>query len=256
MNREQLEALWGQLTGDWTDPKAVQMAVDTLKSKAHWLFQGIFNQGHAAATAENKSTIERLEGELETAKTTAERERKAKEKAQEGNPDAAKVREELEGQISQLNDQLKAERDGRKQDKLDGALKRAEADLIAELSTRVDPVIARAHVHDPATQARLRAAVSEDGEARVEVLQKGLTIPMTHEKPLTALAEEIATAVPEKYHVSNADRGAGTRGGTGSGGTRTSVFDKIREEAAERNKEREERAAERTGAARLGVVGR
>lgn len=254
MKREELEALWGQLSGDTSDKEFVQTALETLKGKAHWLFQAIFNQGHSAATAENKGTIERLEGELATATKAAEKERKAREKAEAENPDAAKVRAELETQISTLTADLEAERTGRKQDRIDGAKRRAMTDLTALVSSRLtDPVLARAYAAEHAD--RIRVVLNEDGTERVEVLQNGLSIPMTQEKPLEALADEVKGKVDVKYHATSADRGGGSRGGSGgSGPTGGTVYDRIREKAEQERKQAEERTSERSGAKRLGVL--
>lgn len=183
-----------------------------LRSKAHALYQQVYNEGHSTATTASEEKLRKAEearGAAEAAQKEAEQ--KAREQTK-GSEDAEKVRAEKDAEIQKLQ-ATHEERLSKLADRLDGERRaRVKADLRATLTAqKVDPDYA-----DFIVEKHLaRVGFDEDGNARV--LQAGLSIPYANvpegKTHLDLLAEEIHKAVPKKFI------GAAVQGGSGAPGS-------------------------------------
>lgn len=195
-------------------------AIKGLQEMAHPIYQAVFDTGHAIATADKQKEIDRLSGELATAKHQFD---ELKERsADKGEPATwQKEKTDLTTRVTELELEVKdAKKEGKEALKTERH-RRAVSDFRTKLiGLRVDPIIADALAEKKDIQERIRH--KEDGS--VEVLQAGKTIPYAAsdddgKTPLDLLADEVFAKIDKKFVAANADRGSGQQnGGEGAGG--------------------------------------
>lgn len=222
--------------------------VQMLQTKAHPLWQGIFNQGHSTATAQAKKDREKVETDLQAANAAVEKAKADIAKLEEKAPDMAKLRTQYETQIQELQQKLKAAEDGvsgiKRETTLEMQLKELQSKLIA---AKVHPRIAKIVISDK--EIRDRLTINDDGS--VTVKQHGKDIPMvvaSGQDVLDALATEIAGGLGPELLSGSGDRGTGLTGGSPAKGS-SAFFDQIRKDAMEERKvtEKPKPATERLG---------
>lgn len=217
----------------------VDDVVKALQSNAHGIWQEIWNLGHANKTAAVKTDLETKETELTTAKAATSKLEGQLEQLRSSQPDTAKVREQYDTEIKELND---------KHDKVVADLKtsRATSEVDREIATFQSRLVAAgadpdyAEVLAQKSSNRERFRHEENG---VQILQAGKDIPIAAGDGKTALdvmVDEVISTIPARFVNSKADKGTGQRTNQqGAGGGSGTVYDRIREE---RKTEREKSA--------------
>jgi hypothetical protein len=154
----------------------------------------------------------------------------------ESQPDAAKIREQYDAEIKDLEAKHAKEVAGLKDDRSKSEVDREVSAFQSRLvSLGMDPDYAEVQAQKKADRFRF-----EDGKG-VQIMQEGKEIPITagdDKTPLDVLAEAVVAAVPARFINSKADKGTGHRTHQqGTGGAGGSVYDRIREDRkAEREK--------------------
>lgn len=203
-----------------------------LQSGAQTIYQGIFDKGHANATARHQSDktvlearVTDLDGQLR------ERDEKIK-KLEAKTPETAELQRQHEAKILELTNTHKQELKQREDTLSSERMLRAESDLRAKLRGRVDSDYVEVLITKTREAKRLR--LDKDGKA--EALQADSGIPFAAASGKTSidlLADELFTGTPLKFQTSAVDGGSGTEGG-GSGGSGSQFYEGIREDAEKR----------------------
>lgn len=226
-----LQELLAKLREIAPQPEAFASA---LKEAAQGLYQHIFDAGHAVATARFNADKTALEGQLENANKAKEKAERRVAQLEAEKPDVQKIRDEYKEEIERLTRE--------KQEALDAGEARVRAVLDSRAVSDLKAVLIGEHGVDSVyaevladrAKARIHHVPVKDkpGEHNLEVLVEGKTIPIQTDKPLAALASEIAEKVDAKFKTGKVDTGAGTRtGGAGGGGN---IFSKVREDVKKR----------------------
>lgn len=209
--------------------------LSALQSKAHGVYQAVFDKGHRNATARLNDQKEALEGqvarltsELETAQTRLE-------EATSNQPDVSAIHQQYKDEIKGLKEEHKDALDNLRAanvaEKREGAKARLKA-LLASDDFGVDSDYADLQVERAADRIR----VTDEGG--IEILQAGKDIPYSPgegQDALSLLATEIRNGTPEKFVTVKADRGSNIGNG-GAGGRAGSVYEQIRAKAEEARK--------------------
>lgn len=197
-------------------------AADALKQHAQPLFQLIFNQGHSAATAANKSKLDALNGQLEeltSGRTTLESELEELRKKQ---PDLEKWKEEKEAALLRQAEAHKAETERLRQAIRDRVTGNERLQLVNALVNKgVDKWMAEKVVGQDELR-RLGVQLGEDGSPSVRYYQPDGETPLALSdgvKPHDVIAQDIIGSMPEALRPRNGQRGsnlasAGTGGRT------------------------------------------
>ena len=211
---EILKELAAYVGDDKAKAKEVREAMRASDGGSKLVAQSLIDVGQGGKAAELQGKITKLEGELATAtESLAERDTEI-ETLKAKVPDAAKIEADLkekhQKKLDDLKGQLKA-----KDETLRGALKRGSlAKLVSQLSTKhgVDPEYAQEVL---AAKYGANVDVQDDGSVVVKGLD-GLPIDgATEDERIAALAGEVRKGVNPRYVLTNADSGAGVRGGNG-----------------------------------------
>lgn len=193
----------------------------------------IFRRGFAEAEGRYKPRAEEAEAKVTAAEAKAQAAEQKLQEAQGKQPDVEKLNADwqakYERDLAAKDAELESEKAARKQERESRKL----ADLRAELGAISDPQYAEYL----ATKHIGRIRDKDDGT--VELLEEGSEVlPVQLPKGKTAyqhLAAEILQRVAPDRKTSEVDGGGGVdRGGGGSTG---SIYDRIREQAKERQKE-------------------
>lgn len=226
------------------DPAAVAAA---LRKGAQPIYQAVFDKGHATATAARAQAEKTLQDEV--ARLTGELEAAVAEKGEQ--PDVQKIRSDYQEQEARLKQELKDTKAAAATTLHNALRERDVKDVQARLVAQgVEPEYAELQAQKAA--GRLQYQVTDSGTV-LEVYQAGKQIVLQADDPLGALAAEITAAVPPKWKTSTADGGGGFNGGGGGGAGGGNLYDRIRQEAQERQKARAEGAGP-PAAARLGLA--
>jgi hypothetical protein len=216
------------------------------------LYQGVFDAGHAAATAKGNEKVTELQASLTAKSDEVTKLTQEVTALKADKPDIvaveAKYQKDITGLQAQLKEEKLARRDERRQWHVSQAHTRLQSALV---EAGVDPEYAELLLSKEDIKKRFKVVTSGD-EVTIEVLKEGSeTIPLQADNPTKAFADELRRNVKPQFIRSNGDRGSGASGG-GDGGGGKSVYDRIREEA----KGTQEAGSKVTsGAQRLGILG-
>lgn len=224
----------------------------------HEVFQEVNDRGHSAATKAKQADLDRVSGELTTAKSQLDEATRKLAGIQEA-PDVATMRAKYEADEKKLREETE-QRLANKDKEWEGKVKEkeealtttrlsvAKQELVRRLTADplgVDPEYAETVlVARPDVTGRLK--VEADGS--VKVLKKGSTdmfiAAAEGRTPLDHLAEELGEGVDAKWKVAGTGRGSGTTGSSGGSGTnKAAEFEaararvKTREEAGKKARE-------------------
>lgn len=197
----------------------------TIKEIAQPLYQVVFNRGHSTATQSLKQEKDTLEANLATANTRVTQLTTDLETERKKSPDVASVREQYEGQVTQLKEQLKEAKRTHATDVKSLLHDQQLAALKVKLAGKLDAD----YIDIQAEKHKQRIQVAED--KKITVLQDGQNIPIASDDPISALADEIVQKSPAKFVVSGVGAGAGVNNGAGAGGGTKTVFDRVRDDA-------------------------
>lgn len=234
-------------------PKADEFA-DALKEGAGSHYQTIFNRGHKHATEENKGKLKTLEDEVERERDRAAKAETRAAKLKEDQPDVSAITQEYKDKIADLETQLEEAQEGGTRRVQDVLRSQSQSDLVAllmgENMGKVDETYARVLARDNIGRVRHEPLKDDPGKFRVQVMAEGSeNIPIQADKPLEALAKELAENVPAKFKDAKVDNGSRT-GGSGGGGGGNELYSDIRKEV----KDKQEGGAKRESAAdRMGL---
>lgn len=215
-----------------------------LKEGAQPLYQAVFDLGHRLATKENKDKIRDLETERDTEKQRANGLQTKLEEAEKAQPDLAAVRKQYDAELTAKADEIKELKKAHKAE-IKGARLEAKRENLRALLNGIDPDYADIQVR------KHEGRLDFDNEGNLIVLQDGKKIPIQADDPLKALADEIRTATPPKFVVSNADGGSGTETGGANNNRGAAIYEKIRKDVKEA--EKGEGGARKSAAERLGA---
>jgi hypothetical protein len=204
MNPELLAAI--KLLAAFPDRAVVLKGLqDEAAGLRHEIFQAGHDVGYGKGKAELKTatdTVTELQGKLTKADADLVEARKA-------NPDVAKIHEGYQTQLKAKDEELLAERGKAKAERIAGAGKDLETQLIG---LGVEKTMAKMQAREHAD----RLTLAEDGT--LQVLQPGLVVPYApsgEKSGMVQLAEAIRAKVPALYIVSGADGGSGDQGAGG-----------------------------------------
>lgn len=221
-----------QLLTELTTFADTNALVEAIKKKAKTIYQPIFNDGHAAATATHTEKQTKLQEQLDTAKADLKVAKDDLKKLQETQPDVAELHKEygkkiqgLEANIEDLKTQQVAERRSVRKEKV-------IAKVRDELSKVVLPEYAQALTDTDTFKAR----VDFDDKDLPRLMQADLKLPFAggEDDQVKAVVEELAKNVPAKLRRSDVDAGTGRPGSTGGGASGKEYYQRIRDEAAAR----------------------
>lgn len=199
-----------------------------LKEISQPLYQVVFNRGHSTATASNGDKVTQLETQLAAANTRATQLTTDLENERKKTPDVAAVREQYEGQVAQLQQQLKDANKAHKTEVKDLLHSAQVAAVKVKLAGRLDAD----YIDIQAEKHKGRIQVADD--RKVTILQDGQNIPIASDDPVAALADEIVQKSPAKFVLSSVGAGGGSNNGSGAGagaGGGKDVFSRVREDA-------------------------
>ena len=215
-----------------------------LKETAQPLYQKLYNAGHSDATKSSKQKQADLEKQLADEQAAKQAAEEQAAELREKQPDIAKLNEQWQAKLAA---QKKKDDERYEQEKTARQTEREarkKSDLKAAL-TGLDP----AYIEIAAERHADRIRYGEDG--KVQLLEENSEVPVQlgdGKTPFVALADEIKGKADPRWHLSNADRGSGTEGGSGAGGS--TLYERIRaEQKAKQEQEAERRRsiAERVG---------
>jgi hypothetical protein len=195
------------------------------------LYQHVFDLGHGQATRDFRTKETEFNTKiqaLETEKTGLQ----TKLTELEGKtPEVAKIRQEMQGEIDNLNTQIKDLKKTHKDQRVNWYRERKQSELKDHLiGLGVDPDWAAVLVEKSEVASRLKVTETEDGKGDVTVLKNGSdSIALQGDNPLKMLAEELKKDVKPQFLTSKADGdGSESRRGGEGGGSKT-VFERARE---------------------------
>lgn len=212
--------------GDKAKAKEVAKA---LRDNAKDVSQLLINVGAGQKSGEVGGKVTALEKERDEWKAKAEEVEQEFTEFKAKTPDVATVeareRAKWEPKVKAKDEEVKATKETLRKALGGGTMQKVVAHLVAKLG--VDDDYAREVL---AARYADRIAVGDDG--RIGVLQVGETSEydaVTEDEKVAALAADIRKTVPPKFVNTNADSGAGVRGGSG-GGTGLKTVEQIRKE--------------------------
>lgn len=227
-----LEQIMAAILGFNDMPALVAQIKDKARAQ---LYQPIFNDGHGVATAEfakKEAEFNTRIAALETAKNEAVQKL---EQWKKDNPGEAKIREEYEQKLLNLQNEHKKAIEARDAADQATAVERTQEALIDKLEAMgVDPLHAKALVRDDAVKNRIKP----DPKTGVKLMQANSDIPLAEPDPkkaLKLLADELFKGVPDKYIESGVKRGSsrGTPAGPGNNSSKDEdLVDEIQADVA------------------------
>jgi hypothetical protein len=269
MTKAQLRELFAKVTGTIGDEDqdtddgtlTMETVTSTLRQASPTVYQKVFDVGHSERDKRAKKELEKVTGELETAKSELE---KARGAGATGTDDekATRIRE-LEGQVQKLTaekgDLEKAHRGALAEAKRDARLEGLRAILVGREGDRLEPEYAEVLLQNKALRDRVR--INDDGTVDVLSASGVPYAPGEGQDAMTVLAGELVEQAKKdkpRLVISGAEGGSGTGGNggraTGTGGATgdAQLYTGIRKEVEERQKQAPPTAG--SAAQRMGMV--
>jgi hypothetical protein len=227
--------------------------VTGLQAQAQPIFQAIFDKGVGFQQVKFNGEKATLDGQIATLTATITQKDTELTELTKKTPDVATLRTQYEGQINQLKAAQANELSARDEVLKGERRSRSLSDLRAKLTgAGVDVDYADVLVNKSTTTKRF--GFDDKGQIVVYAADSEVPINVASGKDvLDVLADELKTGVPAKFVTSNGDRGSDTSG-SGGKGSKSSVYDDIRKEAADKKKAAGEKPP--SARERLGMVQR
>jgi hypothetical protein len=215
---EIIAAINAHVAGD--KAKAKELAKE-LRANSKDVAQLLINVGAGQKSGETQTKVSQLEAERDDLKEHLEQLTTEYTEFKTRTPDAAAIETRLNtkwgAKLQAKDDEVKATRDTLRKALGGGTMQKVVARLVTKYGVDDDyarEVLAQRHAD--------RIAVGDD--AKVGVLQLGETVEYdaaTEDEKIDALAADIRKTVPPKFVNTNADTGAGIRGGVGGAVVKT-----------------------------------
>lgn len=240
MRKADFDRLVAQLQGmqpaTGTEEIADDQIVSTIQQHAQPIYQIAHDRGHSAGMGKKGTEVTTLQTQLQQAQTERDTARTALEELKGKAPDNERLKAEYATQLQEAEAKFKA-----KESALKATLKAtqrawAKSDLVTHLVTKhnVDPDYAEVI----ASKDDVLDRISYNDDGQIEIAQRGKQIPFAPGEGQThigLLATELRETVPPKFVTTNADAGAGSENGGGSGATKGGFdYDKHAKKVADR----------------------